>query len=252
MAGAMTTTVGLITTSKGESHNVMAAEWSYMVSKMPPHILVCIYEENITGDWIAETKEFGITFCSEKQASLANFSGSYSWNDITKLNSNLYDLYPAKYINPYLIRGGLLACECRLSNVISLPEYRLFIGEVLRCDFDEAMINSPLIKHGAMYSIGQRIDHGPTTFSADIIETEDNETMLRIAGRVAYQSIGVPTIKVTIVYVDGNQDAIELSVNSDGYFYTSMPKSVNTPILEIFCSLGDDISRPATFRIPRH
>lgn len=237
MANIMTTTVALITTTKGKSHNVMAAEWAYMVAKIPPHLMVSIHDENVTGGWIADTRQFGVTFCSCEQAALANFAGSYSWNDVTKLNSDSFDLYRSRYIQPYLVRGGLLACECRLVDIVRLPEYRLFIGEVVRFDIDETKLDSPLVKHGAMYSLGKRIDHGPMVISADTVVGDDGKSLLRIAGRVAYELMGGTSIQVTIIYTDGNETVLQLPLDSKGYFYTHVTTRLNVDVARVACDL---------------
>lgn len=154
LAEYLTSTVGLICTRHADGINIMAAEWTYLVSKEPPQAAVVISDEAFTQAAALGAGEFSVTLCSADQAALADFAGSVSGRDIDKTSSDLVELREPVAISTPWVGGGLAALECRITQVVELPGYQMLIGEVLATHADEAKLGDPLVKHGAMYSLG--------------------------------------------------------------------------------------------------
>ncbi len=217
----MTTTVALITSGASNDYNVMAAEWTYMVARRPPYVMVCIQDGNVSGDLIAQQLEFGATFLTDKQSVLADVAGHFSKSDMTKLSASIFETIPSQKIVPPVIRGGLATFECRVERIIRLPGYRLFLSRVLAARTDPAAQAHPLVKHGGMYRMGEPINDSPLALAADFVETDQGDYMLRIAGRIPHRSIGA-TSGVNIWVEDQcgrSEGPYWAQVDDRGYFY---------------------------------
>ncbi len=156
---AFTTGCALITTDGPQGPNVMAAEWTFNVSYNPFLILVSIDPANRTHDLIHETREFGVNLVSEEQTAAMAFAGHYSKVDTDKLSSELFDTVPAKKIKAPMIRGSLLAAECRLIQEIPMGDHTGFVGEVVELSVDPD--GKPLVLHRGSRHLGERIVHSP-------------------------------------------------------------------------------------------
>ncbi len=156
---AFTTTCALITTTGPTGPNVMAAEWTYNVSYHPFLLLVAIDPANRTHDMIRETREFGVNLVSEEQIAAMGFAGHYSKADTDKLSSDLFETMPAERIRAPMIRGSLLAAECRLVDEISLGDHTGFLGEVVACSVDPE--GKPILLHHGSHRLGERIVREP-------------------------------------------------------------------------------------------
>jgi len=154
LARYMTSTVGLVCTRTEGGVNMMAAEWTYLVSKQPPHVAVVIADGGVTQTAAIKSGEFSVTLCSTGQAALADFAGSVSGRDVDKTASELVELCEPTVTSTPWVSGGVAALECRIAQVVDLPGYRMLIGAVLAAHTDDTKLGDPLVKHGAMYSLG--------------------------------------------------------------------------------------------------
>ncbi|HII40982.1 MAG TPA: flavin reductase family protein [Thermoplasmata archaeon] len=156
---AFTTTCALITTDGPHGPNVMAAEWTFNVSYRPFLILVAIDPGNRTHDMILESQEFGVNLVAEDQVAAMGFAGHYSKADTDKLSSEAFDTFPAKHIRAPLIRGALLAAECRLVAHYPMGDHTAFVGEVV--EFSVGSEKSPVVLHHGSRRLGERIVRAP-------------------------------------------------------------------------------------------
>lgn len=128
------TNVGLITSNGPHSQNVMAAEWTHMVSYSPGLIAVCIGPGKATAENIRATKQFGVNLAAFDQNVIASVSGSVSGKEIDKV-AVLKDLgfmfYSGKKINALMVEGAALNVECKLVKQIPLGSHTMFVGEAL-------------------------------------------------------------------------------------------------------------------------
>jgi flavin reductase (DIM6/NTAB) family NADH-FMN oxidoreductase RutF len=152
-----TSTVGLITSVGPRGTNVMTAEWTYMVARRPPHFAVGCQTTNYSTRLILDRGEFGLTLCDASMASLAEFEGSFSGADVDKLPSAALELRDPVVTGCPTVIGGPLSAECRVVNVVDLPDYALVVGEAVWLTTDEVANKDPLVKHGGMYQLGEEI-----------------------------------------------------------------------------------------------
>jgi flavin reductase (DIM6/NTAB) family NADH-FMN oxidoreductase RutF len=161
-----TTTVGVITAVGPRGVNVMAAEWTYLVARQPPHFAVGLQTTNYSTRLVLERREFGLTLCDASMASLANFAGSFSGADVDKSRVSGVDLRdPVATTTPTVV-GGSLSAECRVVHVVDLPGYALVVGEARWLHVDLAANDDPLVKHGGMHRLGEPIRSAEVTAAA--------------------------------------------------------------------------------------
>src|SRR5215470_1216307 len=133
----MVTGVGLVTTfTSSRGSNVMAAEWTMLVSKRPPLMMVVIHKTEATNEMIRESGEFGVSIAAEGQADAVSLAGSFSRFETDKLSSSVFKTYPAKSIKAPMILGAAMNAECKLRQTVDLGEYNGFVGEVMEADHD--------------------------------------------------------------------------------------------------------------------
>ncbi len=166
-----TTTVGLVTSGTGAAANVMAAEWTYVVAKEPLHIAIGISDGAMSQATIAQTGEFGVTLCDESQAGLAALVGSFSVSEIDKLSCERLAMVPPTIIKTPMVAGGLLRAECKVVASLTLPGYLLLIGEAVAWTSDDGQLQRPLVKHGGMYRLGERIQRTEVYVAAAAAES---------------------------------------------------------------------------------
>jgi len=159
-AGAFTTTVAFVTTSGKRGPNVMAAEWTFTVSRNPFLISVHLSPKDATHDAIVEKGEFGVSLVGEDQVAAMGFAGHFTHHETDKLSSELFETYPAKKIDAPMIKGCPVNLECKLVQKVLMGDHTAFIGEVVELAIDPA--KRPIAyRHGA-YQLGPRIEraHG--------------------------------------------------------------------------------------------
>ena len=146
------TNVGLITTTGPNGNNIMACEWTHMVSYNPGLIAVCIYPGKATHENIQKTKEFGVSLASTEQTVISSVAGGNTGKKVDKIKALEelgFKFYKAKKIKALMVKDAVLNIECKLVQEIQLGTHTMFVGEIM-----EASINStktPVAYHKGKY-----------------------------------------------------------------------------------------------------
>jgi flavin reductase (DIM6/NTAB) family NADH-FMN oxidoreductase RutF len=164
----MTSTVGLVSVRHHAVTNVMSAEWSYFVNKAPLYAAVVLSPRAVSRQFIAAAGHFSLTLCTEDQAELADFAGSFSWAEIDKTTSELVTFGQPEAIASPWVTGGLLAVECVLRQTVEFPVHRMYVGEVVAAHVPDAA-SRPLVKHGAVYSLGDPLRRTAIVTAAQLL-----------------------------------------------------------------------------------
>ncbi len=228
---AFTTTCALITTEGPRGPNVMAAEWTFNVSYHPFLVLVSIDPENRTHDMILEAKEFGINLVSEDQIPAMAFAGHYSKADTDKLSSELFETYPAKKIHAPMIRGSVLAAECRLVQAIPMGDHTGFLGEVV--EFTVNPEAAPAVLHHGSRHLGERIAREPGVAVAVTPMEVAPGSEVSVTGELVRFQGGIVPITITIHDADGRPEAeTTVQASADGSFglVLRVPATTNTGV----------------------
>ncbi|MFF3215501.1 flavin reductase family protein [Streptomyces sp. NPDC002886] len=172
----LTSTIGIVSVRHESGVNVMSAEWSYFVNKEPLYVAVVLSPRADTRDLLPTAKEFSLTFCAEEQAELADFAGSFSLGDIDKTSSELIEFGTPEATRTPWVTGGVTALECVLRDTVDFPVHRMYVGEVVAVH-TPATARKPLVKHGAMHSLGAPVQRTAVVAAAQFL----SEHALRIA-----------------------------------------------------------------------
>ena len=129
------TTVSLTTSfvDDGRPANVMANEWVLNVCWNPLLIMAIVHHENLTHEYISQSKEFGINLCAMEQAHLAHYAGNISGHKADKFSHPVFadQTYPGTQIKAPMIKGCLLNAECILEETKEFGDYTGFVGRAL-------------------------------------------------------------------------------------------------------------------------
>lgn len=196
-----TSTVGLISVRYEAGVNIMAAEWTYLVSKEPPYIAVVLADGGLTQQLIPQVGEFAVTICTSDQAALADFVGSFSGREIHKTSTPLLSFHEPEVLSTPWVEGGIISLECALHQVVSLPGYRMMIGEIVGFHINEEKNDSPLIKHGAMYQLGAKIPINTVVTSVELCA--GNPPRLKVAATGTQTAKGEAPFRIRLVDPEG-------------------------------------------------
>ena len=109
--------------------------------------------------------EFSLTLCAEDQAAVADFAGSFSVADIDKTGSELIRFGEPEATGTPWVRGGVVALECVLRETVRFPAHTLYAGEVVAAHLPAEALR-PLVKHGAMHTLGTPVRRTEVVASA--------------------------------------------------------------------------------------
>ncbi|MFE1250463.1 flavin reductase family protein [Streptomyces sp. NPDC058735] len=163
-----TSTIGLVVVRHDDGANVMSAEWSYFVNKDPLYAAVVLSPRARSRELLPLSGEFSLTLCSEEQAELADFAGSFSLAEIDKTGSELIAFGAPEATGTPWVDGGLVALECVLRDTVPFPVHTMFVGEVVAAHVSE-IDRRPLVKHGPMHTLGERVQRTAVATAAQIL-----------------------------------------------------------------------------------
>jgi len=153
------TNVGLITSYGKDGDNVMAAEWTYLVSYSPGLIAVCIRPKRKTYENIKKTKEFGVNLAATDQNVLSSVSGGSSGNGFDKIKALEelgFSFFRGKSTKALIVEGSTMSAECKLVKTIKLGDHVMFVGEIVEL-YPPTDKTSMIYSHGKYFSLGDQI-----------------------------------------------------------------------------------------------
>ncbi|MDO8627769.1 MAG: flavin reductase family protein [Candidatus Diapherotrites archaeon] len=175
-AHAFITNVGLITSNGPNGQNIMAAEFTHLISYSPGLIAVCIRSGKATHDNIHASKEFGVNIASLGQNVLSSISGGSTgkeYNKIKALEELGYKFHKGKKIGALMVEGAKANFECKLMQELTPGSHTIFIGEVVEATVDGKQ--KPIA-----YSEGQYgTVHFDITKSSDEEKQKQNEVLAK-------------------------------------------------------------------------
>lgn len=143
--------VTLLSVSDGENENIATMAWVSPVSARPPLIMVAVSPKRYSHDLVLKSKEFAILVLSNLQKDLATLAGTISGS-----KKNKWEMTPFKILkkDSEIIKAPLLKecranLECKLVNHVSAGDHTIFIGEIVRIEFNSEV--QPLILFNRTY-----------------------------------------------------------------------------------------------------
>ena len=131
-----------------------------------PRMALGVLKENYTSKLINAKGEFAINFITPDMRGIARSCGSYSGENVDKLKLCGLHLIPAQQIETPLIRECPMNIECRVIEVVSLPDLYFFIADIAVLEVDESLSdgrNGVLIDklELLLYAFGYTLTSGP-------------------------------------------------------------------------------------------
>ncbi|HOJ30603.1 MAG TPA: flavin reductase family protein [bacterium] len=124
--------VVLVTTRNKEGkNNVMAVGWTAIVSSDPVMFVLGIDEEACTYQNILGTKQFVVSFPSEKMAKETLFVGSVHGYKRDKIQESGLEIQEAKIVNAPVLVDAVANFECKLVEITKPGDCPLVVGQVV-------------------------------------------------------------------------------------------------------------------------
>jgi flavin reductase (DIM6/NTAB) family NADH-FMN oxidoreductase RutF/rubredoxin len=123
----------VIGSRKGDRLNAQIANTVFQVTSDPPTIAVSINKQNLTHEFISESKVFTASIISQDTplSFIGNF-GFKSGKEVDKLKDANYKLGETKA--PIILDHSLAYLEARVINQVDVGTHTIFIGEVVGAD----------------------------------------------------------------------------------------------------------------------
>ena len=123
----------VVSSRKGDSFNGQIANTVIQVTSDPPNIAVCINKQNLTHEFISESKVFVVSILSQDTPlSFIGHFGFKSGRDVEKLKDVNYKLDEAEA--PIVLDYSLAYLEARVINQVDVGTHTIFIGELVGAD----------------------------------------------------------------------------------------------------------------------
>ena len=123
----------VIGSQKGDRLNGQIANTVFQVTSEPPTIAVSINKQNLTHEFISESKVFTASILSQDTPlSFIGHFGFKSGREVDKLKDVNYKLGEAKA--PIVLDHSLAYLEARIINQLDVGTHTIFIGEVVGAD----------------------------------------------------------------------------------------------------------------------
>ncbi|MBB1252598.1 flavin reductase family protein [Streptomyces sp. OF3] len=221
-----TSTIGLVVVRHDDGVNVMAAEWSYFVNKEPLYAAVVLSPRARTRELLPKQGEFSLTLCSEEQAELADFVGSFSLDEVDKTGSELIGFGAPETTETPWVEGGLVALECVLRESIPFPVHTMFVGEVVAAHLP-GRERRPLVKHGSMHALGKPVRRTAVVATAQVLP----DGTLRVAATGPVAS-GSDVWRLSLLGADGGTTELGEHPSAEwGDFQADLPLPAGPPTL---------------------
>ena len=149
--------------------DVMTASWVSLVSKTPPTIVISLHHGRQSYTNIQQSGVFTVNVIPGSQVVAGDYCGLVSGRDVDKLA--MTDLTPcaALHVVAPILAESPLNLECRVTNEVTIGDYRLILGEVLEIHvaaaacrdhgYDAAVID-PLVYLGGIreyWGLGEKV-----------------------------------------------------------------------------------------------
>ncbi len=150
--------VGLITTTGPVGDNIVACEWTRLISYSPGIVAVSLHLPDASTQNIKATKEFAVGIAAVDQALLSSLAGSSSGRQFNKIEAAKelgFTFKPATLVKAFLVDGAALNLECRVTEEHPQGDHVTFFANVIAAATGD---KAPLIYHqGQYWMLGENI-----------------------------------------------------------------------------------------------
>jgi len=163
----------VVASQKQGKLNAQIANTVVQVTSEPPSISVCINKQNLTHEFITESKVFVASVLSQDTPlSFIGHFGFKSGREVDKLKDVNYKLGETKA--PIILDHSLAYLEARVINQLDVGTHTIFIGELVGADF---------LREGEpmTYAYYHQVKRGTTPKTAPSYIEERKETVSKMA-----------------------------------------------------------------------
>ena len=163
----------VISSRKGDRLNGQIANTVFQVTSVPPTITVSINKQNLTHEFITESKTFAASILSrDTPLSFIGHFGFKSGRDVDKLKDVNYKLGETEA--PIVLDHTLAYLEARVINQVDVGTHTIFIGELVGAD---------VLREGEpmTYAYYHQVKRGTTPKTAPSYIEERKETAPKMA-----------------------------------------------------------------------
>jgi flavin reductase (DIM6/NTAB) family NADH-FMN oxidoreductase RutF/rubredoxin len=163
----------VVASQKQGKLNAQIANTVVQVTSEPPTISVCINKQNLTHEFITESKVFTASILSQDTPlSFIGHFGFKSGREVDKLKDVNYKLGETKA--PIILDHSLAYLEARVINQLDVGTHTIFIGELVGAD---------VIREGEpmSYAYYHQVKRGTTPKTAPSYIEERKETVSKMA-----------------------------------------------------------------------
>ncbi|MFC1940554.1 rubredoxin [Chloroflexota bacterium] len=123
----------VVTSKKGDKLNGQIANTVFQVTSEPPTIAVSINRNNLTWEFIKESRVFAVSvLCQDTPLSFIGHFGFKSGRDVDKLGGINYKVGQTEA--PVVIDNAVSYLEAKVSGEIDVGTHTIFVGEVVDAD----------------------------------------------------------------------------------------------------------------------
>jgi len=163
----------VISSRKGDKLNAQIANTVVQVSSQPPTISVCINKENLTHEFIRDSKVFTVSILS--QDAPLNFIGRFgfkSGRDVDKFEGVNYKIGESQA--PIVLEHTLAYLEAKVTKDVDAGTHTIFIGE---------LVGAEVLREGEpmTYAYYHQVKRGTTPKTAPSYVEEKKETAPKMA-----------------------------------------------------------------------
>ncbi|MDI6641544.1 MAG: flavin reductase family protein, partial [Elusimicrobiota bacterium] len=105
--------------------NIIPLGWSMPTSHQPPLVAISVGNTRYSYKLISKTKEFVLSFPSEKMSKEVMFCGTHSGQDIDKFKETGLTALPAKTVKPPLIKECIVNFECKVVSELKTGDHTI-------------------------------------------------------------------------------------------------------------------------------
>jgi flavin reductase (DIM6/NTAB) family NADH-FMN oxidoreductase RutF/rubredoxin len=163
----------IVTSRKGDRFNGQIANTVVQVTSEPPTIAVCINKQNLTHEFITESKVFVASVLSQDTPlSFIGHFGFKSGREVDKFKDVNYKLGQVKA--PIVLDHSLAYLEAKVINQVDVGTHTIFIGELVGAD---------VLSEGEpmTYAYYQHVKRGTTPKTAPSYIEERKEKVSKMA-----------------------------------------------------------------------
>jgi len=125
--------VYVVSSKQGKKHNGQIANAVIQVTSEPPKILVCLSKNNLTHDFIQESKLFSVSILEkETPFKFIGIFGFRSGRDLDKFKEINYKT--SQRGTPYITENSLGYLECEVTETLDVGSHTLFVGKLIEAE----------------------------------------------------------------------------------------------------------------------